>query len=102
MILHKAAKTEKLYKKIILIQNALSNKRNEIKLLTSNPQNLGGQNLMENMKKTFERDENNTHLVETILFDDIVDFFPRNKYNTSYKRALLKIDIEGFENVSKI
>ncbi len=95
--LHKAAKIEKLCSKIIMIQNALSNKRNEIKLLTSNPSNLGGQNLMENRGKTFEKKENNTHLVETILLDDIVDILPKNKYNKSYSKALLKIDIEGFE-----
>ena len=41
--LHKASKIEKFHKRITLIQNALSNKRNEIKLLTSNPSNIGGQ-----------------------------------------------------------
>ena len=53
--------------------------------------------LLDNKNKEFEKDENNKYLVETIWFDDILDFFPKNKANRSYERAILKIDIEGFE-----
>jgi hypothetical protein len=49
---------------------------------------------MENKNRVFEKNENDKYLVETILFDDIVNYFPKNK---QYKQAVLKIDIEGFE-----
>ncbi len=41
--IHKASTIEKTQKKITLIKNALSNKRNEIKRLSSNDVNIGGQ-----------------------------------------------------------
>ena len=47
--------------------------------------------------KVFEKDENNIYLVETIWFDDILDYLPKNKKNKNYEKAILKIDIEGFE-----
>ena len=52
---------------------------------------------MDNKDQTFVKNENNTYLVETILFSDIIDFFPKNKHNKSFTQALMKIDIEGYE-----
>ena len=90
--IHKAAYREKTFKKIILIKNALSNKRNEIKQLHRDHINIGAQGLLMN-KATFTKlDKNNDYQVETILFDDIVPYLPKK-----YKKAILKIDIEGFE-----
>jgi FkbM family methyltransferase len=90
--IHKAAFTEKTFKKIILIKNALSNKRNEIRQLHRDHINIGAQGLLMN-KATFTKlDKNNDYQVETILFDDIVPYLPKK-----YKKAILKIDIEGFE-----
>ena len=64
-----------------------------------NSNNIGGQSLLENKDKIFEKDENNHYLVETILFDDIVPYLPYKNAITKekYKQAILKIDIEGFE-----
>ena len=36
-------------------------------------------------------------MVETIWFDDILDFLPKNNENKNFEKAILKIDIEGFE-----
>ena len=47
--------------------------------------------------EVFEKDPNNELLVETIVFDDLIDYFPAAKDNRRYKKAILKIDIEGFE-----
>ena len=40
---------------------------------------------MNNKNHVFEKDENNKYLVETILFDDILDFLPKNNENKNYK-----------------
>ena len=54
---------------------------------------------MGNRDKVFTKDEKNKYLVETILFDDIIPYLPyKNKYTLEkYKKAIIKIDIEGFE-----
>jgi len=95
--IHKAATQENIQNKITLLKNALSNKRNEIKMLQPDSTNNGGQSLLQNKDKTFSKDENNKYLVETILFNDIIPYLPKNAENKDYKKAILKIDIEGFE-----
>ena len=97
--IHKAAYLEKTYKNIILIKNAISNKRNEIKLLKAESSNIGGQSLLDHKDKIYKKDENNKYLVETILFDDIVPYLPykNDTIKERFKKAILKIDIEGFE-----
>ena len=95
--IHKAAKTASLYKNIVLLQNALSNKRNEVKLLSKHNINVAAQTLLQYKDKVYERDPKNKYLVETILFDDIVPYLPRKDDGTEFTKALLKIDIEGFE-----
>lgn len=101
---HKAALQENVTHRITLIRNALFNKRNEIKLLSENQINVGGQSLVENMNRVFERSEmaQNKYLVETILLDDIIDYLPRSIGAPSQRRLLvektiIKIDIEGLE-----
>ena len=93
--IHKAAKKEGLENKITLIKNAISNKRNEIKRLSPASNNIGGQSLLENKDKKFVLDQNDKYLVETILFDDLVGYLPKNEQNLNYQDAILKIDIEG-------
>lgn len=95
--IHKASTEAKLQNKIKLIQNALSNKRNEIKRLNPVYNNIGGQSLLENKLKTFNRDPSDRYLVETIYFDDIVDSLPKNEQGQDFTNAIMKIDIEGFE-----
>jgi len=97
--LHKASHLEKTFNKITLIKNAISNKRNEIKQLGSDKENIGGQSLLNNKEKIFQKDENNEYLVETILFNDILPYLPLKNETTKekYSKAILKIDIEGFE-----
>lgn len=63
--LHKAATIERLRHKITLIQNAISNKRNEIKMLQQTRNNIGGQTLFsKHMNKTFNKNSTNQYLVE--------------------------------------
>ena len=95
---HKSAKLEGTENNIVLFQNAISNKRNEVKLLGYHSSDIGGQGLMGNKNKTFEKlDPNNKYLVETILLDDIVPYLPKRDDGTQFKQAFMKIDIEGFE-----
>lgn len=61
--LHKAARIERVEDKITLIQNALSNKRNETKLLQPSNNNIGGQGLLNNLHKTYIKNSNNKYLV---------------------------------------
>lgn len=97
--IHKAAFLENIQDNIILIQNAISNKRNEIKYIHKNKINVAGQSMLYHKKKKFKKDESNKNLVETILFDDLVSYLPyrNNKTMEIFKKAVLKIDIEGFE-----
>ena len=84
----------------MLITNAISNKRNEVKLLNKQSENIGGKSLLVyNYKKNLQKNSTgeSKYLVETILLDDIVDFLPLNANNQTHKKAILKIDIEGFE-----
>jgi len=95
--LHKAAKEENIQSKIRLIKNALSNKRNQIKRLEPNSNNIGGQSLLQSKNKNFKKSDmlNDKYLVETILIDDLVDQIPLNIDGKKYRQAILKIDIEG-------
>jgi len=100
--IHKAVYLEYLQDKVVLVKNAISNKRNEIMLLTKLEEaNIGGQTLMNknNKEQKFSRNDlqNNKYLVETILLDDLVDYIPLNKYGQRHRRAIIKIDIESFE-----
>lgn len=95
--IHKASYLDKTYDKLILIHNALSNKRNEIKMLKPH-ENIGAQSLLPFNNLHFKRNKTNKYLVETILFDDIIPYLPvKNKLNEKFSKAVLKIDIEGFE-----
>ena len=97
--IHKASFLENTKDKIMLINNALSNKRNEIKMLQEDHKNVGGQGLLENKDKVFTREDlkSNKFLVETILLDDIIEYIPTNKQKQINKKAIIKIDIQGFE-----
>lgn len=100
--IHKATIYENLTNSITLIRNALFNQRNQIKLLSTNTENIGGQSLISHMNKKNDRSQlkSNKNLVETILLDDIIDYLPlkngKNKFFLSNK-AIIKIDIEGLE-----
>jgi FkbM family methyltransferase len=97
--IHKAARLENLQSKIVLITNALSNSRGDIKLLMKTKDNIGGQGLNknENIKYTKSDLATNKYLVETIIFDDIIEYLPKMDNKMPYKKAIMKIDIEGFE-----
>jgi FkbM family methyltransferase len=115
--IHKAASINRLHSKITLVANAISNKRNEIKLLQRVEANIGGQSLLDNNHLVFSNNAEarrnkstgssgkrnvNEYLVETILFDDLLDHLPRKSDVDAtsggfYGRAIMKIDIEGFE-----
>ena len=96
--IHKACYIEQTHNNLILIHNALSNKRNEIKMLQPFAENIGAQSLLPFNSQNFTRNKTNKYLVETILFDDIIPYLPlQHDSNKPFKKAILKIDIEGFE-----
>jgi len=96
--IHKACFLDETYDNIVLIHNALSDKPNEIKMLNKNDDNVGAQSLLPFNKINFTKNKTNKYLVETILFDDIIPYLPfKNDKNEEFKKAVLKIDIEGFE-----
>lgn len=95
--IHKASYLDKTYRNIVLINNAVSNKRNEIKMLKPLSSNIGGQTLLDYDNIKFTINKTNKYLVETILFDDIISYLPLKYDKTKYTTAILKIDIEGFE-----
>jgi FkbM family methyltransferase len=97
--IHKAATLEKITDNIILIKNAVSNKRNDIKKLNFDPVNIGGQGLLDHLNKTHVKNETDKYLVETIIFDDIIPYIPYmcDSNKEKFKKALIKIDIQGLE-----
>ena len=65
--------------------------------LVADSQNIGGQFLKENSALQTSKDKNNNYIVQTILFDDIIDYIPKRSDGQVYNKAIIKIDIEGFE-----
>lgn len=101
--LQKAAKIENLEKKIILINNAVSNQAN-VTVKLNQHKNIGEQSLL---VETPLENKNYRYSVKTIIFDDILKIVPNQNNGKKYEKAILKIDIEGFEpyafaNCSKI
>ena len=97
--IHKAIYLEYLQDRVFLVKNALSDKRNKIILMTNLEEaNIGGQILLNRAKNFSGTDlQNNKYLVETIFLDDIVDYIPFKKYSKKHRRAIIKIDLKGFE-----
>lgn len=100
--IHKASLLEKTTDQIILVKNALSDSKNKIMLLTKDDSNIGGQSLLKFKNKTFtENDlisnEFGRYLVKTAILDDFIDYLPLDVNNKYFKKAIMKIDIEGFE-----
>ena len=93
--IQKSINIEKLEDKVTLLTNGLSNVRGEIKKLSSDTSNVGGQELLpENHANELNAIDfkNDKYMVETILMNDIVTILPAD-----FKRAVMKIDIQGYE-----
>lgn len=95
--IHKAAKIEKLTNRITLIANAISNFSNKTKKLTRENGNIGGQSLFIFKDENSFSSEDRKYLVKTITFDELVEHIPVRSDGRIYRKAILKIDIEGFE-----
>lgn len=65
--LHKAARLEKLESKITVIQNAISNKRNEVRMLQQSANNIGGQGLLNRRHQTYVNNFRNKYLVRNLV-----------------------------------
>ena len=108
--IHKAAKLENVESNIVLIQNALWNRRNQMRELRPVDANIAAQRLTLNVLKNVRPGgelNNNKYLVETILLDDLVEHLPLRSDGSPFSRAIIKIDIEGhetfaFEKASKL
>ena len=70
-------------------------------MLDFNSNNIGGQGLLSHRNRHFKINstllKTNKYLVETILFDDLIPYLNQVNRNKSSKKAIIKIDIEGFE-----
>lgn len=100
--IHKAAFLESIQDKITLVSNALSNTNGDLKQLNYNPINVGAQNLI-NLTSNYK----SKYLTTTVNLDDMVQIIPMTKNGKKYKKAIMKIDIEGaeplaFENAKKL
>ena len=89
---------------IYRIQNALSNKREANRQLSSEEDNVSGKSLLD---KNMNKNSSHTSLVDTILLDDLIPYLPKQADGSSFKKAIIKIDIEGhepfvFQNASKL
>ena len=96
--IHKSATLNRVQDKIVIVQNAVSDKRNEVKLLKADKTNVGAQSLMDFRNVTFVKDTNNKYLVETILLDDLLPLIHIKSSEKQRPKCIVKIDIEGFES----
>lgn len=97
--IQKAVKIENLENKITLVRNAVSNKKGEIKRLYPQSEDIGGQGLVQFENYAFNKSDmkNDIYLVETIYFDDLISIIPKREDGSEYRKAVIKIDIEGYE-----
>ena len=98
--IQKAAQLENLQNKITMIKNVITDKPNELRMLSRNPDHLDNiasfkiklnDNDISRNKTSFSKYEQK-FLAETIIFDDLIDYIP-----SKYKCSVIKIDIEGLE-----
>jgi FkbM family methyltransferase len=94
--IHKGAIHSGVQHKILLIKNVISNIRNDVKMLR-NIRRYGEQHVDINDKTRYKRNKRNKYLVETILFDDLLNYLPKYNKNQAYKKAIIKMDLEGLE-----
>lgn len=93
--LQKAARLENLEKRITLLNNAISYKANVNVTIKFNS-NIGEQSLFSQEFNEF-KEENKRYIVKTIIFDDILAIIPKQSNGKEYQKAILKVDIEGYE-----
>ena len=97
------ARDKQLAERITLVQNAVSDVRHEVKEIKALPSNVGGQEILHSQSKTFTRADmkENKYLVETVEMNDLIDALVDNSWIPGFlkqkRRAVMKIDIEGFE-----
>ena len=93
--LHKSSQIENISNNIILITNGVSDKRGEIRRLSKDNTNIGGQGIVDyNNLETKSREialQDKYNLV-TILLNDLVTIIPAD-----FNEAIIKIDIENHE-----
>ena len=94
--IHKASHLEHTQNKIVLINNAISNRRREVRQLNYELENIGGQSLLDlsggnKFKFAIPDTEKHKYSVETILIDDIVEHIPKNRDERPYEKCMIKI-----------
>ncbi|CAF0830601.1 unnamed protein product [Adineta steineri] len=98
--IHRAVELSNVANRIVLVQNAIYTRSGEVVRLSSRKENIGGQELLSLQNQTnIIRAKNNSStndsfLVHTITFDDLLPIFIAR----GVRGALLKIDIEGSES----
>ena len=93
--IHKSSQLESTTDNIILVTNGLSDHRGDLKKLHENNKNNGGQSIDDNQVLTILTDEQinaDKYILRTIEMNDLVTIIPE-----SFKEAIMKIDIEGYE-----
>jgi FkbM family methyltransferase len=93
----KAVKIQALEKRITLLNNLVYNKPGIVKRIGFTTDNYGNQIIQKKSDEKYQEMENK-FLVKSIVMDDLINFLPINpNTNKVYEKAILKIDIEGFE-----
>lgn len=92
--LHRAANLNNVKEKIILLNNAVSY-QSDLYVQLNQQKNIGEQSLFE--QKLNNKTSENMNMVKTIILDDLINVIPVQHDENSYRKAILKIDIEGYE-----
>ena len=98
--IHKAVRSDAIStKNILLFHNAVYNTSDQVKLLSESKFYNDEESLIDNINKTFElvEDPNNRYLVKTIVMDDLVDYLPKREDGGEFKRAVMKMTLNGME-----
>ena len=98
--IHKAAKLAGVEKRIVVLRNAVSNKRNQVISLKKDWPPNSQAILVDDQVHETEDLVKNKLMVETIWLDDIIDYLPKTSDGKDFKKAIMKVDIEGFETLA--
>ena len=97
---HKAVKIQGLENRITLLNNVVYNKPGIIKKIYYHNGNYGNQ-MVEKQSDDKYKQADDKFLVKSIVLDDLIEYLPIDKKtNQIYKKAIMKIDIEGFEAIA--
>ena len=89
--IRKAVQIEKLQDKVVLVGNAIYNESGKYLKMTSDPFNIGSQEIITNSNRSYS--SNDPGVVKTIRFDEVLPILQQR----NIRQAVMKVDIQWSE-----